>query len=218
MLHGSRINNSVDAFKRSVHNNRAERLWYDVNRGYNHKWKDFFQDLEANQGLNINIPAHKWLLHHLFLPALNHDASEWVEAWNAHILENRRERGRSPRDRFLFGTVEEGQRGFSIDEEEVDIGDVAEYGVDWEDLGDAALLNHLLENNPHEENGRIDNVHYVPENMNEVICTPPDCPFTVGEVRFLDEQLRGRVDVTSHNMLMRRTMWIEAVQICGALW
>ncbi|KLO08812.1 hypothetical protein SCHPADRAFT_916842 [Schizopora paradoxa] len=200
---------------RSVHNNRAERLWYDVNQGYNHKWKEFFMDLEANEGLNVDLPHHKWLLHYLFHRHLNFDASEWVEAWNAHILDNRGERGQSPREMFMFGMLEEGPRGIDFDD---NIGDVAEYGVDWEGLEDQNLMGHLLENNPHEHGGDLLNVH-APAVMNEVVVLQPNCPFTVEQLALINDRLRARaVNLNSTDMLMRRRMWIEAFDICNTMW
>ena len=61
-------------FYRSVHNIRIERLWQDVTRGFGRKWKEFFQQLEVEWGLDPNNDAHIWLLHYLFLEAINEDA------------------------------------------------------------------------------------------------------------------------------------------------
>lgn len=49
-------------FYRSVHNSRIERLWYDVTVGFGRKWKEMFQHLEAQEGLNTACRPHKWLL------------------------------------------------------------------------------------------------------------------------------------------------------------
>ncbi|KAF5339525.1 hypothetical protein D9611_011449 [Ephemerocybe angulata] len=59
---------------RSVHNIRIERLWKDYYIGLIDKWYHFFHDLEAFYGLDVDNPIHLWLLHHLFLPALNEEA------------------------------------------------------------------------------------------------------------------------------------------------
>ena len=62
-----------------------------------------------HHGLNLRIPAHIWLLHRLFLDAINQDAREWATAWNAHKIELRGEPwglGRhSPNDFFFFQYV-----------------------------------------------------------------------------------------------------------------
>ncbi len=48
-----------------------------------------FEILEAHDGLDINSDAHIWLLHHLFLSAINTDATVWTETWNNHTLARR---------------------------------------------------------------------------------------------------------------------------------
>ncbi|KAJ7740477.1 hypothetical protein DFH07DRAFT_751592 [Mycena maculata] len=67
---------------RSVHNIRIERLWCDVTRGFGRKWSNFFLALEFSAGLRPDLDAHIWLIHHLFLPAINQDAIDWVRTWN----------------------------------------------------------------------------------------------------------------------------------------
>ena len=71
---------------RSVHNIRIERLWVDWTSGVGAKWKSFFQTLEIHHGLDPENPAHLWLLHHLFLPMINHEALEWANSWNSHVI------------------------------------------------------------------------------------------------------------------------------------
>ncbi|KAJ6632501.1 hypothetical protein B0H10DRAFT_1740124, partial [Mycena sp. CBHHK59/15] len=93
---------------RSVHNTRIEQLWYDVTHGFGQKWKKFFMDLEVHDGLNTRLPAYIWLIHHLFLDAINCDAQEWSAAWNSHHLQIRGERSRSPHDMFLFSRIGRG--------------------------------------------------------------------------------------------------------------
>ncbi|KAJ7059784.1 hypothetical protein C8F01DRAFT_1254690 [Mycena amicta] len=77
-----------------VNNTRIERLWYDVTHGFRHKWKLFFVNLELNHGLMPTFAPHIWLIHHLFLNAINDNAQDWAEAWNRHQLGQRRQRTR----------------------------------------------------------------------------------------------------------------------------
>ena len=98
---------------RSVHNSRIERIWYDVTEGFGGKWKNFFTDLEANEGLDVNNPAHIWLLHHLFLDDINRDVLVWAETWNNHKLQIRGERQQSPQEIFFFSMLEDGPRGLN---------------------------------------------------------------------------------------------------------
>ncbi|KAK6980543.1 hypothetical protein R3P38DRAFT_3334209 [Favolaschia claudopus] len=214
----------------SVHNTRIERLWYDVTHGFGKKWKTFFLDLEANHGLNPTRPGHIWLLHHLlsliasislFLSSVNRDAQDWAEAWNSHQLTIRRKRERSPRDMFLFGMLREGPRGISsfLRPEEEGIEDINEYGIDWEVGNEPDLLAHLLENNPHEH--VVSNDPFAsastPANLSEVLCDPPNCPFTPAQLQLLDQHLSDSVDLFSRNMNVRRQVWVRALEIAGGI-
>ncbi|KAF6758397.1 hypothetical protein DFP72DRAFT_807962 [Ephemerocybe angulata] len=114
---------------RSVHNIRIERLWKDYYIGLIDKWYHFFHDLEAFYGLDVDNPIHLWLLHHLFLPALNEEAQRWAASWNHHRV--RTERNRTPREMFLFGMQEQGTRGVGWMEDGVEPGRYKEYGIDW---------------------------------------------------------------------------------------
>ena len=134
---------------RSVHNTRIERLWFDVTCGFGGKWKVFFLDLEHSYGLNPDYPPHIWLVHHLFLHAINQDATEWAETWNAHLIHIRDEPRASPRELFLFGMVRHGPRGIApIGPQEDEVDDLSNYGVDWDVLADANLMRHHFEHNP----------------------------------------------------------------------
>ncbi|KAJ7886079.1 hypothetical protein B0H13DRAFT_1580507, partial [Mycena leptocephala] len=175
---------------RSVHNTRIEHLWYDVTRGFGKKWKVFSINLKTNHGLNPTRPGHIWLLHHLFLSAINRDARDWAEAWNSHQLTVRRQRERSPRDLFLFGMLREGHRGISsfLAPLEEEIKDINEYGIDWEVNEEPELIAHLLENSPHErELGSNDRFapSSTPSNLSEILCDPASCPFTPAQLQLL---------------------------------
>ena len=93
---------------RSVHNIHTECLWCNITQGFEAKWKRFFQDLELHNGLIVNRDAHIWLIHHLFLPAINSDAKEWADTWNNHLLSFHGEYQRSPADMYLFGMIQNG--------------------------------------------------------------------------------------------------------------
>ncbi|KAH9948437.1 hypothetical protein B0H21DRAFT_690181 [Amylocystis lapponica] len=204
---------------RSVHNTRIERLWYDVTNGFGRKWKVFFMDLEANHGLNPTNQAHIWLLHYLFLSSVMHDALEWAEAWNAHKLQVKRQRQRSPRDMFFFGMLQEGPRGFSAFMPSGDIElnplDISSYGVDWDVMDDPVLMAHHLTHNPHEwedENPFVPAT--TPVNLSEVVCDPPNCPFSPEQMIMFTSMLHLSTDSTSRNMNVRRLVWLEALHIC----
>ncbi|KAJ7079033.1 hypothetical protein C8R43DRAFT_1092889 [Mycena crocata] len=204
---------------RSVNNTRIERLWYDVTHGFGHKWKLFFVELEVNHGLVPTIPAHIWLLHHLFLRCINDDAQEWAAAWNSHNLQIRGERTRSPRDIFLFSMVQDGPRGLErfFEPPEEDVSDPATYGIDWEVGDDPTLMCHLLTQNPQdweEHNPFAPGI----ADLSDVPCEPPNCPFSPEQIEYLDVQLGARVDTTSRSMNVRRLVWKEAFEICNGFY
>ncbi|KAJ6615343.1 hypothetical protein B0H10DRAFT_1801472, partial [Mycena sp. CBHHK59/15] len=191
---------------------------YDVTHGFGKTWKVFFLDLETNHGLNPSRPGHIWLLHHLFLASVNHDAQDWAEAWNSHQLTVRRQRKHSPRDLFLFGMLREGPRGISsfLMPEEEEIEDINEYGVDWEATQEPELMAHLFENNPHERADTTADPFVsasTPPNLLEVLCEPPNCPFTPAQLQLLDVRLHASVDLFSRNMNVRRLVWQSALEI-----
>ncbi|PIL36082.1 hypothetical protein GSI_01742 [Ganoderma sinense ZZ0214-1] len=127
------LNRGSYIWGQSVHNTRIERLWYDVTRGFGLKWKNFFLELERCCGLDADNPAHIWLVHYLFLDAINHDAHEWAETWNAHVLHIKGERAASPRELFMFGMVRHGPWGIThiVEPPHEDVADVAAFGIDW---------------------------------------------------------------------------------------
>ncbi|KAJ6526005.1 hypothetical protein B0H19DRAFT_970796 [Mycena capillaripes] len=196
---------------RSVHNIRIERLWVDYAEGVTHKWKDFFYELELYYGLCVDNSAHLWLLHHLFMDAINEDAREWVDVWNSHkiALEDGR---RSPRDMYTFGLLEQGPRGLDTiyQAEEEAFARIEEFGVDWAAQTNPDLLQHHALNN----NLEPSTIFTTPETMNEVLVEPPTGPLSADLIADLDEALGRRVDVGSRDMGVRKLVWQEALAIC----
>jgi hypothetical protein len=170
------------------------------------------QDLELHHGLNPDLNAHIWLLHHLFLGALNEDAKEWAEAWNAHTISIRGERQRSPRDLFFFGMIQNGLRG--LDQQGLDDSDenVEGYGIDWDAYDDYRIRNHLTEEN--ESDGPIDNpfIPHQPHHLSHIEVDEADCPLTPPQLQYLDSHLEELGQTKS--MDGRRTLWITALDIC----
>ncbi|KAJ6527586.1 hypothetical protein DFH09DRAFT_805392, partial [Mycena vulgaris] len=166
---------------RSVHNIHIERLWVDFTRGVGKKWATFFYELESSYGLCADNVAHLWLLHHLFLSALNLDCQEWADAWNSHKVTIDGQPKRSPRDMFTFGLLEQGPRGIGhlIQAEEEAVIDTTQFGVDWEAQRVPAIVAHHIENNGND----WDQEHpfaavSTPNMMSEVMVEAPNCPFT----------------------------------------
>jgi hypothetical protein len=75
--------------------------------------------LEERGGLDVDQPNHLWLLHKLFLNALNAHIGQFVQMWNHHIISIRGEQGRSPIDMFGFDMLVRGIRGNMVWEEDM---------------------------------------------------------------------------------------------------
>jgi hypothetical protein len=209
-------------YTRSVHNSRIERIWYDVTEGFGSKWKDFFTDLEANEGLDINNSAHIWLLHHLFLDDINGDALSWAETWNNHKLQIRGEHQQTPQEMFFFSMLEDGPRGLSGPRQNREgdqdglgeIGDISLYGVDWEDMDNEELMEHYYQHNSVQLNNPFSTA---PATLSEVVCTPPNCPLPAESITQLNLYLTQPTNPNPRSMLIRRTIWREALQICNQI-
>ncbi|KAJ7441858.1 hypothetical protein FB451DRAFT_1057962 [Mycena latifolia] len=201
----------------SVHNTRIERLWLDWTQGLGLKWHDFLMSLEHSYHLRHDNPAHIWLVHYLFLDAINVEAEAWVDAWNSHVMPVKRGEHRSPVDMFGFGLYEQGARGLQADEEIPPEG-LASYGVDYQAYTNTRLMNHLRANNPQDwDNDNPFRPDATPAHRPYVKCEPPNSPFSAAELDLLDETLAAQVDLTSQDMAVRKLVWQEALAICGEL-
>lgn len=71
---------------RSVHNQRLERFWGEVNRVVSAYFKDLFLFMENVGILDSNDPLHITARHHIYLPRINRSVDEFVRQWNHHSL------------------------------------------------------------------------------------------------------------------------------------
>jgi hypothetical protein len=70
----------------SVSNTRIECVWVEVRRRFVRQWCAFFIRLERCHLLKRNDPSHCWLLHYLFLEAINDDCQKFCNEWNFHPI------------------------------------------------------------------------------------------------------------------------------------
>jgi hypothetical protein len=208
---------------RSVHNIRIERLWVDFTQGIGSKWKNFFQDLEATSGLDVDNVHHIWLLHFLFLEILCREVHGWAEAWNNHRMSTVDHGMASPHEMRFFSMLQHGARGFqdplaTFQPMEEFLGDdqaIAEYGIDWDDIENNHIrthhdtANHVL---PHNLLGNNPFVAYTPETLNNVQVDEPNCPLTPQQLMHLQEAVRQFVD--DGTILAWRRIWEGALALC----
>jgi hypothetical protein len=111
--------------------------------------------------------------------------------------------------------IQDGPRGFEGEEaalqEDEAIEDVDQMGIDWTIESDPVLLAHYFQNNSAETQ---ETSFGAPPKFSHVPCEPPVGPFTGEEVAVLWAELAQRVDITTRSMLVRRQMWIHALDIC----
>ena len=69
---------------RSVHNQRIERLWAEVNRLMSALYKEVFKFLEENTLLDSLNEVHLFCLHFVYLPRINASLEEFRNQWNYH--------------------------------------------------------------------------------------------------------------------------------------
>ncbi|KAE8227947.1 hypothetical protein CF326_g7138 [Tilletia indica] len=98
----------------SVHNQRIERLWVDVQNWTTKKYKALFTRLEHEQYLDVDNSVHLWTLHFVFHPRLNRALQAWQQIWNHHPMRTKGLGNKSPHMLFLEGALEAQRTGSPI--------------------------------------------------------------------------------------------------------
>lgn len=168
-----------------------------------------------HSGLNPDNDAHLWLLHHLFLPYLNDEISVWIGSWNQHTLGHKHDpyAAASPLMRYVHGAAVKGARTIFLDsgdseseevwlapvvenDPDLDEEDVAEYGIDWEDVhAERIMRHHRAHAQP--DNLEVDNpfvdpfLNHVPERLSHVGSEDPRCLFTDEGMQLLDTLIQS---------------------------
>lgn len=85
----------------SVHNQRIERLWREVNRIVVRQYRKIFYYLESEGYLDPLNSLHLYCLHQVFINHVNNTLSEFYRQFNHHRL--RTEHNMSPHQLFVTG-------------------------------------------------------------------------------------------------------------------
>lgn len=87
----------------SVHNQRIERLWRDVNRVIVSRFLNIFLFLEQRTILDTTSELHLYCLHLVYLPLNNEAIDEFVGQWNNHPVTT--ESNLSPNQLWIEGML-----------------------------------------------------------------------------------------------------------------
>jgi hypothetical protein len=169
--------------------------------------------LEENHGLDVEADSHIWLLHHLFLQHIEHDALQWSKVWNEHPmrLPQGQRNGQSPRYMFVHGMIQNGIRGLEAIDREYDE-DPEHYGVDWEDLDNPDLTLHRIDPYHQADQNRVFS-HSAPPRWSRVTIDPPaEVPLTAAQVTEMDAYIDRRVGTDNLSMDKHRRRWTLALQ------
>lgn len=206
-----------------MHNIRIERLWLDVTNGFGAKWKELFRQLEALYGLNTDHDAHIWLLHHLFLEAINCDAEQWAASWNHHVVSRRGDRHMTPAQMYIQGIARHGQRGVlpptgPILEPEIDVNrssdeDYADYGIDWTEMDQSRIRAHHDTYNLDDGDPTNPFLTNHPTHLSHIEIPDSRCPFVPDQIARLDEQLARLPCFRRDSMQACLELWVSALHI-----
>ena len=87
----------------SIHNQRIERFRRDMHRCVTVLYYRLFYFLEHQNHLDPDNDVHRYALHYVYLPRINHSLEVFQECWNHHSV--RTENNMSPHQIFTAGSL-----------------------------------------------------------------------------------------------------------------
>ena len=137
----------------SVHNQRIERLWRDVNRVIVSRFFNIFLYLEHEQLLDIDEEIDLLALHLTYIPIINEAIKLFVDDWNNHTLST--QSNYSPRQLWFLGMVEDANSpSCAVQDILSGHNEIESFGVDEEEgyIIDEEDQRVIVPSSPHELN------------------------------------------------------------------
>lgn len=126
---------------KSVHNQRVERLWAEVNRVVTKHFKNLFEFMKESNILDENDEIDLFARSYVFLPRIRRSLDEFVMQWNYHGLTTMGER--SPLALWNVDVLE--GNNFSINEDSVYLQNPDKYGIDdYGPLPEIEIKNNVV--------------------------------------------------------------------------
>ena len=135
----------------SVHNQRIERLWRDVNRVIVSRFLNIFLYLEHEQQLDVDDEVDLLALHLTYIPIINEAIRLFIDEWNNHPLST--QSNYSPRQLWFLGMVDNvNSPTWAVHDILVGHNEIESFGVDEEEgyIVDEEGQRVIVPSSPHE--------------------------------------------------------------------
>ncbi|KNZ77035.1 hypothetical protein J132_07756 [Termitomyces sp. J132] len=211
LLLGICAHNNNQAQTVIVHNICIECLWVDITHGTGKKWKNLLCHLKIHDRLDADNNAHIWLLHYLFLNAINTDLEVWAEVWNYLVLAHQNEHYCSSSDMFAFGMQKNGLQELHLNET-IDE-NLEGFGINWNDIDNTQIRNHYDAHNANDGNAANPFLYPPPDHLSHTEVLDPQCPFTTEQLALFEPCIAELPIFNMQDMQSQQLFWIDSLSI-----